>query len=116
MDASAIDQWLQRRFRRDANVWVALSPLAILGGLLVLFLTFWFAYAAVYLGTHAVDAVFSIFSGSHFKIRHITRLWLAGGFLIVLVIGYLRTKPFHFLESAEFGTLSPLESRVATYA
>ncbi len=116
MVASAIDQWLQRRFRRDANVCVVISPLAILGGLLVLFLTFWFAYAVVYLAQETVDAVVSIFTGGHFKLRHFTRLWLAGGFLLVLVIGYLRTEPFHFAEPAESDASSPFQGQLATYA
>ncbi|HTH49581.1 MAG TPA: hypothetical protein VMB21_18855 [Candidatus Limnocylindria bacterium] len=116
MDPSVIDRWLRRRFQREANVCVALSPLAILGGLLVLFLTFWFAYAAAYLGGQTVNAVISIFTNGHFKLRHVTRLWLAGGFLVALIIGYWRTKPFHFSEPSEFGTLSPLEQQLATYA
>ena len=116
MDAFAIDQWLQRRFRHDANLRVALSPFAILGGLLVLLLTFWLAYVVVYLGASTVDAVVSIFTGGHFKLRHVTRLWLAGGFLVVLTIGYLRTKPFHFSEPAESEVLSPLQGQAETYA
>lgn len=116
MDAMVIEQWLRKRFQRDANVCVALSPVAILTGLVILFLTFWFAYAAAYLGGRTVDAVVSIFANGHFKLRHTTRLWLAGGFLLALIVGYLRRNPFQSFEPDEFDdALSPLQEQAATY-
>lgn len=116
MDTSPIEHWLQQRFRRDANVCVMLSPFAVLGGLLTLFLTFWFAYAAAYLGEEAVDAIAAVFTDGRFQLRHTTLLWLAGGFLIVLITGYLRQEPFHFHDHGEFSRwLSPLQEEAATY-
>ena len=113
MDVLAIEQWLRRRFRSEANTCVVLSPLAFFGGLLVVFLTFWLAYGAAYFGEKAVGVLVSLFSNSHFKLRHVTRLWLAGGFLLALIIGYLRTKPFYFSEPSEYETAYPHQERFA---
>lgn len=113
MDVPAIHQWLQRRFRSEANTCVVLSPLALLGGLLVLFLTFWLAYGAAYFGQSAVDVLVSLFSNGHFKLCHTTRLWLAAGFLLALILGHLRTRPFYFSEPSEYETAYPHQERFA---
>jgi hypothetical protein len=102
VDAPIVERWLQTRFRRDANLCVALGPVAILAGMLVLFLTFWFMYAVVYLGGETVNTLVSLFGNGHFKLRHLTRLWLAGGPLMMLIVGYLRRNPFGHLPRTEF--------------
>ena len=49
MEVAPLEAWMRRRLARDANTCLLLSPLAILGGLLILFLTFWFSYAVIWM-------------------------------------------------------------------
>ncbi len=91
MDLAVLEQWLRRRLRRDANLALGISPLALLGGLLVLFLTFWFSYAVIHLVGRVGSAGAKLLLNVDWNLGHTGRLWLAGAFLVLLLVSYFRS-------------------------
>lgn len=91
MEVAPLEAWMRRRLARDANTCLLLSPLAILGGLLILFLTFWFSYAVIWMVLKVLLAIPEILAGTHWKVGHQGRLGLTTAFLVLLVVSYLRS-------------------------
>lgn len=91
MQVETLEQWIRQRLQRDANLCVVLSPVAILGGLLVLCLTFWLAYAVSFMVAHVLAAILSLVSDAHWKLGHTGRLWTAAGFMALLIVSFLRS-------------------------
>lgn len=91
MDLAALEQWLRRRLRQDANLALGISPLALLGGVVVLFLTFWFSYAVIGLVGKVGMAGANLLLNSDWRLGHGARLWLAGVFLVLLLVSYFRS-------------------------
>lgn len=95
MQVETLERWIRQRLRRDANLCVVLSPVAILGGLLVLFLTFWLAYAVSFMVAHVLAAALSLVSDVRWTLGHVGRLWAAAGFMVALLGSFLRSdRPF----------------------
>jgi hypothetical protein len=82
--------WLKTWRRKQCLTVVFLSLLAILAGLVVLFMTFWFAYAMVFIGTQGFSALSELFSGPKLSLTHGWRMALSSFFIGVLLIGNAR--------------------------
>jgi hypothetical protein len=102
MDVAALEDWLRRRLLRDANLCLLLSPLAVLGGLLVLFLTYWFSYAVIWLVSQVIVAIPELLFGTRWELKHNARLWSAAAFLVLLVVSYLRSDRRHAVSYGDF--------------
>ena len=60
MNSNAIMLWLQKKRVKGGLREVMVGVLAAAVGLVVLFLTFWFSYAVIYIGWAGVSAVSGI--------------------------------------------------------
>lgn len=68
-----------------------LSALALVAGLAVLFLTFWFTYAIIWFGMLGVSAASELLFNKRLVLTHIWRLVLGSIFIVLLFIGNART-------------------------
>lgn len=91
MDPALLEAWIRRRLTRDANTCLLLSPLAILGGILTLFFTFWFSYAVIWMVLEALLSIPELFAGVHWKVGHRGRLGMTAVFLVLLFVSYLKS-------------------------
>lgn len=85
-----MEQWLRRRLRHDATVCLLLGPLAVMGGLLVLFLTFWFAYALTWIVGRVGGSLVELLGTARWRPDHQQCPWGATGFTGLLVFTHLR--------------------------
>ncbi len=100
--SASIGRWLSGRFHTQANLCVGLVPVAFLGSLVGLFLTWWLCFMAVYLGLHALGAVANIFEGHGGRVPYrwvVTGAWT--GF-VLLVGSYFRNGTTGLDEYPEF--------------
>lgn len=88
-----IATWLARWRQREAATSFLVAALASVGAVLVLAVTFWFTYAVVYLGGEAVSAVLRLATDRELVLPHEWRLVISGVFLVLLFIGYARSRP-----------------------
>ncbi len=90
MSTNRLHAWLQRRLAsRAAGCWLG-AVLALAGGIGVLFLTFWFAYALLWFGEWGVSAFSELVFSQKLHLTHGWRLILCGGFVLALFIERLR--------------------------
>lgn len=82
--------WLQQGFRRQAGLALAFSPVAIVAGLLVMFLTFWLFYALIYIMAGGASAVSELVTSTKLKLGHSGRLMAAGVWLLLVCLSYWR--------------------------
>jgi len=68
-----------------------LSALALVAGLVVLFLTFWFTYAIIWFGMLGISAGSELLFNKRLVLTHIWRLILSSIFIVLLFIGNART-------------------------
>jgi hypothetical protein len=67
------------------------SLLALIAGVVVLFLTFWFTYAIIWFGMLGVSAASELLFNTRLVLTHIWRLVLSSIFILLLFIGNART-------------------------
>ena len=65
---------------------LGLAVLALVGGTALLFVTFWLAYAVLFLAVDAISAGSSLLGGPQFEVSHRWRMWLSLAFVVVLLI------------------------------
>ena len=75
---------------------LALSIAALLGGAVVLFLTFWFTYAVIWIGSYGVSALAELIFSRSFSVSHLVRLIGSGAFLLLLFVQHFRADPWHW--------------------
>jgi len=68
-----------------------LSALALVAGMVVLFLTFWFTYAIIWFGMLGISATSELLFNRRLVLNHIWRLILSSVFIGLLFIGNART-------------------------
>lgn len=90
MSPEAREQWLRRRLRHDAAACLLLGPVAVAGGLAVLFLTFWFAYALTWMVGRVGGSLAELLGSCRWRPDHPQCLWGATGFTGLLVFTCLR--------------------------
>jgi len=96
MSPDAIKPWLHRKKSSGATSRLLLAIVALLGGLVVLFLTFWFTYAIVWFGFQGVSALASLIFSRKLHLTHEWRLLVSGVFIALLFLEHLRTSPWHW--------------------
>jgi hypothetical protein len=94
MTSEAVQHWLERKINLHIfGCWVG-AVLALLAGVLVLFLTFWLAYFVVFMGEWGVSAVTELTYNRQFHLGHAWRLIIAGLFLVALFVEWIRRSPW----------------------
>ena len=96
MNPEAIKAWIKHKKSSGATARCLLAFVALLAGALVLFLTFWFAYAVIWICVPGVSAVSELAFSKKLKLVHEWRLILSGIFLLLLFIQHLRTNPSYW--------------------
>jgi hypothetical protein len=91
MNEDAITAWLMKRRRTDAVMSFLVGFIAAGLGLLVGFLTFWFGYVLVYVGSRGVSAVAELALNQRLRLAHDWRLAGAALFVLLLFVGHART-------------------------
>lgn len=90
----AVDDWLRKRFAQEAGLSVFMGVAAIALGVVAVFLTFWLAYAMMWLLGEALSAVTQLVANKRLPWPHWLRLAGAAGFIVLLFRQHLRTSPW----------------------
>lgn len=85
------ESWLRRRRNVEILLSLLTALLAAVAGVVTLFLTFWLTYAVIFIGTRGVSAVAELAFNQRLHLSHDGRLWISGGFLVLLFIGNATT-------------------------
>lgn len=101
MNEAAIQLWLKRKKSSGATARCLTAFAALLGGLFVLFLTFWFTYAIIWVCVPGVSAISEIAFSKKLRLAHEWKLVLSGVFLLLLFIQHLRTSQWHWGDYAK---------------
>lgn len=96
MNSDAIQTWLKRKKSSGATWRLLLAVGALIAGFVVLFFTFWFAYAIVWFGFQGVSAASSLLLSKPRQLSHNWRLLVSGIFIGLLFFQHLRTSPWHW--------------------
>jgi len=96
MNSEAIKVWLKRK-KISGAISRGLAGLGTgLAGLVVLFLTFWFTYAIIWVGFQGVTALSDLTIGKRIRLTHEWRLAGSGIFILLLFLQHLRTSPWYW--------------------
>lgn len=101
MYQEAIKLWLKRKKSSGATARCLTAFAALLGGAVILFLTFWFTYAIIWICIPGVSAVSELAFSKKLKLAHEWRLILSGVFLLLLFVQHFRTSQWHWGDYAE---------------
>lgn len=96
MNSDAITTWLKRKKTSGATTRCLLAFVALLAGLVVLFLTFWLTYAVIWFGMRGISALSQLAFSERLQLPHQWRLILSGVFLLLLFVQHFRTNPWHW--------------------
>jgi len=96
MNPESIEPWLRRLKRRSVTSKRLLSGIALVAGVAVLFLTFWFTYAIIWFGMHGISALSELAFGKRLYLAHGWRLVASGVFVVLLFVQHFRTDPLHW--------------------
>src|SRR2546430_15474822 len=92
MGNNAVKDWLRKKAARDAAASFFLAALAFAAGMVVLTITFFFAYAIVWFGFNfGVPVLSQLLFNKPLRISHPVILLFCSGFLVLLFIGNART-------------------------
>lgn len=94
MQAGGIEDWLRKRFAREAGMSVFMGVAAIALGVVAVFLTFWLAYAGMWMIGRTLSAVTELVVNKKLSWPHWLRLLGAGFFLVLLFARHLKTSPW----------------------
>lgn len=93
MPSEIIQQWLKKKVAAHVvGSWLG-AALALLAGLFILFITFWLAYAVVFIGEFGVSAVRELMFNHKFHLTHGWRMAICGLFVSALFVEWLRRSP-----------------------
>lgn len=101
MEDHPLHNWLQRRLKTDSGLSILTAVGALLGGLLVTLLTFWFTYAILYVAETGVNGALGLLLSKRIEITHAMRFWAAMVFMVLLFVTWLRTDPHYWGESTD---------------
>ncbi|MDB6021708.1 MAG: hypothetical protein JWQ04_1565 [Pedosphaera sp.] len=96
MNVNAIQLYVRKQKNSGSLQQALIGLVALLAGLLVVFLTFWFTYAIIWFGMGGVSAVSQLLAGRGLHLSHETRLWCSGVFVVLLFVQHFRTSPWHW--------------------
>lgn len=101
MNEAAIKLWLQRKKSSGATARCLTAFAALLGGMFILFLTFWFTYASIWFCVPGISAVTELAFSKKLRLAHEWRLILSGAFLLLLFVQHFRTSKWHWGDYGE---------------
>jgi len=128
MSAETLQTWLDKKKSRGFTLNLLLGIAALVAGLVVMFLTFWFTYAVVWIGWGGVSAVTELTLNKELHLAHEWRLVISATFIVLLCIQHLKTNPWHWGDYARrdyypalatryhFGAMAALLSHPGTSA
>ena len=96
MNSETIKCWLKQKKSSRATSRILLAFVALLAGIVVLFLTFWFTYAIVWVGMQGVSACTELAFSKRLYLAHDWRLIASGVFIGLLFLQHFRTNPAHW--------------------
>ena len=86
-----IQQWLEKTLRRQIGLDAIGSVMALLLGVVVLFMTFWITYGVVLYSAVGVSALTVLAADFRFRIPHHVNLVISAIFMVLLFIGNATT-------------------------
>ena len=98
MNPEILNSWLKKKKTWGVTSNCLFGVLAFIAGLVVLFLTFWFTYAAIYFIGDGFSSLCKTALNKQIHVSHTTRLICSGLFILLLFIQHFRTSPFHWGE------------------
>ena len=96
MNQESVKAWLKAKKSSGATNRCLLAFVTLLGAAVVLFLTFWIAYAVIWFCFPGVSAVSEMAFSKKLKLGHEWRLALSGVFIVLIFIKHLRTNPWYW--------------------
>ena len=96
MNSEVIKVWLIKKKSWGFVQNELLAGGAFVGGILILFFTFWFTYAVILFGAYGVSAAAELVINKKFHVSHEIRLLCSGVFVVLLFIQHFRTDPNHW--------------------
>lgn len=96
MNVEAIENHLQSWKSKSVVLSYLMAVLAFFLGLLVMFLIFWLAYAALFAAGMGIAAFSELIGNKQVHLNHHARLIGSGVFLVLLFIQHLRDDPWHY--------------------
>src|SRR5688572_31058494 len=103
MTSPVLESWLRQRFRSEAVMGILVGLAALALGLVVMYITFWLAYAVVWIAGEGASSIAQLAGGGRFRIPHEWSLVCAGVFLPLLFLSHLRTSPWDRGDYSYFG-------------
>ena len=107
MNQEAVKAWLKAKKSSGATNRCLLAFVTLLGAAVVLFLTFWFAYAVMWICFPGVSAVSEMAFSKKLKLAHEWRLALSGIFIVLLFIQHFRTCPWYWSDYSDMNYGDP---------
>ncbi|HMP84574.1 MAG TPA: hypothetical protein PKA41_17910 [Verrucomicrobiota bacterium] len=107
MNPELVNAWLEKKKRRGVYGNCLLGVAALVSGLFVLFLTFWFTYAILWIAWPGVSAVSELIFSKKLHMSHEVRLVCSGVFIILLFIQHVRTCPWHWGDYSKVNAVPP---------
>jgi hypothetical protein len=86
-----VENWVRRKKAAEVAGSLGTGLVALVAGCLILFLTFWFTYAILWIGMQGASAFSDLVFSHRLRLSHETRLIGAGLFIVLLFIGNART-------------------------
>lgn len=99
MSDASLAAWTAKRLKADATLTLLTALGAFAGGLVVVFLTFWFTYAILYVCAIGANALLDLVLSKRIEISHVMRLWLSGGVMALLFFTHWRMDEHYWGES-----------------
>jgi len=96
MNSEVVKAWLRKKKTWGFYQNELLGVGGLVGGLLILFLTFWFTYAVIWFGAYGVSAASELLINKKFHVSHEIRLVCSGVFVVLLFVQHFRTDPNHW--------------------
>lgn len=91
---TGMEDWLRKRFAQEASLSVLMGVAAIALGVVVVFLTFWLAYAMMWLVGEVLSSVTQLVVSKKVPWPHWLRMVGAAGFIVLLFRQHLRASPW----------------------
>jgi hypothetical protein len=94
MSVDAVQHWLKSKLATQIAVTLVGAMVAFVVGLIALFLTFWLAYAVLFIGERAVSAVGELVWSKRLRLAHAWRMAVCAVFMLALFVEWLRRSPW----------------------